>query len=138
MKGWGFYSILALLIWGVWGFLPKLSVSCLDPRSAFIYQVFGGVLTGFFAFLILRPELGGAEIRGVVPAVLTGAAGYIGSICFLYALKEGKLCVIGPLTALYPVISLALAMIFLREKINFVQFTGVILSIISVILISHE
>ena len=138
MREWVLYSIMALLIWGLWAFLPKMAISCLEPKTAFMFEVIGGAITGLAAFLILRPELGGAEIRGIVPALLTGMTGYLGLLCFMYAIRQGKICIVAPLTALYPVVSLALAMIFLREKISVVQLAGVILAMISVFLISYE
>jgi len=138
LKQWVLYSALALLIWGLWAFLPKMALSCLDPKTAFMFEVFGGAITGLFAFLILRPQLGGAEIRGVIPALLTGMMGYLGLLCFMYAIREGKICIVAPLTALYPVVTLVLAMIFLREKISIVQLAGIILALVSVVLISHE
>lgn len=138
MKEWVLYSVLALLVWGLWAFLPKMAICCLEPKTAFMFQVIGGAITGLAAFAIMRPELGAAEIRGIVPALLTGMTGYIGLLFFMYAIRDGKLCIVAPLTALYPVISLALAMIFLREKINLVQFAGIILAMISVALISYE
>jgi transporter family protein len=138
MKAWLPYSFLALLAWGLWGFMPKLAVNFLEPKTAFMFEVLGGVVTGLFVFLIFQPQLAGAEIRGVIPALLTGVLGYVGLLCFMYAVREGKLCVIASLTALYPVITVALAMIFLREKINIVQLAGIILALVSVILISYE
>ena len=78
------------------------------------------------------------EIRGVVPALLTGVMGYLGLLCFMYAIRNGKVCIVAPLTALYPVVTLVLAMIFLREKINIVQLAGIILALVSAVLISHE
>ena len=138
MKEWVIYSALALLVWGLWAFLPKLALSCLDPKTAFTFEVIGGSLTGLLAFLILRPELGGAEIRGIIPAFITGMMGYLGLLCFMYAIRAGKISVVAPLTALYPVVSLALAMIFLKERINIVQLTGIILACVSVVLISYE
>jgi bacterial/archaeal transporter family protein len=138
MKDWAVYSGMALLVWGFWAFLPKLAVNCLDPKTAFIYEVIGGASTGLIAFFILRPELGGAQLSGVIPALLTGMAGYLGLLCFMYALRGGKICIIAPLTALYPVVSIALAFIFLKERINVVQCVGVVLAVISVFLISYE
>ncbi len=138
MKEWVPYSALAILIWGLWAFFPKMATNCLEPKTAFIFEVIGGVVTGLFVFFFMRPELGGAEIRGIIPAMLTGMMGYLGLLCFMYAIKDGKLCVVAPLTALYPVVSLALAIIFLRERINLVQFAGIILAVVSVVLISHE
>ncbi len=138
MKAWVLYSALTLLAWGLWAFLPKLALSSIDPQTAFMFEVFGGVITGLFVFIILRPQLVGAEIRGVVPALLTGVAGYLGILCFMYALREGRIGIVAPVTALYPVVTLVLAMIFLRERINLVQLAGIILALVSVVLISHE
>ncbi len=138
MKEWVVYSALALLVWGVWAFLPKVALSCLEPKTAFTFEVIGGALTGLIAFLIFRPELGGAEIRGIIPALVTGMLGYVGLICFMYAIRGGKICIVAPLTALYPVVTLALAMIFLKERINIVQFAGIILACVAVVLISYE
>ncbi|MGA2940367.1 MAG: EamA family transporter [Syntrophobacteraceae bacterium] len=138
MKAWVLYSALALLVWGLWAFFPKMALSWLDPKTAFMFEVFGGATTGLFAFLILQPQLGGADIRGIIPAFLTGVTGYLGLLCFMYAIREGKVSVVAPLTALYPVVTLVLARVFLREKINLVQLAGIILALVSVVLISHE
>jgi transporter family protein len=137
MKDWLFYSLLALLAWGFWAFLPKIAISWLDPKSVFIYEAIGGALTGLLAYFILRPELG-VEIRGIIPSVLTGVAGFLGILCFLYAIRTGKVSVVAPLTALYPIVSLALAVIFFKEKMNLIQLTGIVLAVISVVLISQE
>jgi hypothetical protein len=57
MKEWVLYSSLALQVWGVWAFLPKVVHSCLEPKTAFIFEVNGGALTGLIAFLIFRPSV---------------------------------------------------------------------------------
>lgn len=132
-----FYSMLALLTWGLWAFLPKFALSSLDPKSAFIYEVIGGCMTGLLMFCLFRPEMA-CEIRGIIPAILTGMAGYLGLFFFMFALKTGKVAVIAPLTALYPVVTLALGFIFLREKLNPVQLTGVVMAVVSVFLITKE
>ena len=64
--------------------------------------------------------------------------GYLGLLCFMYAIREGKICIVAPLTALYPVVTLVLAMIFLKERINLVQLAGIILALVSVVLISYR
>ena len=126
------------MIWGLWAFFPKLALRCLDPKTAFIFEVLGGVITGLFVVLILRPQLGGAEVRGIIPALLTGVTGWLGMLFFLYAIREGKVSIVTPLTALDPVVTLVLAMIFLKERINLVQLAGIILALVSVVLISYK
>lgn len=139
MKGWLLYSALALLAWGVWGVLPKVALDCLEPGTAFVFEALGAVITGFVFLLLFRPPLTGVPIMGVVPALFAGVLGFLGMIFFLLAVRcGGKICVIAPLTALYPVLSIALALIFFKEKINLVQCTGIVLAVIAVFLIAHQ
>lgn len=129
--------MLSILAWGLWAFLPRFALTWVDPKSAFIYQVIGGILTGLAVFVVMRPEMG-IDIRGIVPSILTGIVGYLGLLFFMLAIRSGKVSIITPLTALYPVVTIALACIFFREKLNFVQMTGMALAVLSVILISYE
>lgn len=76
---------------------------------------------------------------GIIPAFFTGVLGYLGLIFFMYAVRQGeKLSIIAPITALYPAVTIALAMIFLKERLNFVQVTGILLALISIFLISYQ
>lgn len=137
IKEWTVYSMLAIMAWGLWAVLPKFSMGWADPKSVFIYEVLGGILTGIAVFAVFRPELG-IDIRGIIPSVLTGVVGYLGLLFFMFAIRTGKVSVIASFTALYPVVSLILAFILFREKLNPVQITGVLLAVLSVILISYE
>ncbi len=73
-----------------------------------------------------------------MPSVLTGVAGYLGLLFFMYALQTGKVSVMPRSPRLYPIVSLVLAFIFFREKLNLVQMAGMALAVLSVVLISHE
>jgi hypothetical protein len=44
MDSWFFWTILAMVTFGAWGFFPKLDVNYICPKSALIYQVPGGLL----------------------------------------------------------------------------------------------
>ena len=123
----------------MWGFLPKVALGCLDPPTAFVFEALGGASAGLLFMLLLRPRLAGAPIMGILPAFFTGVLGYLGLIFFMYAVREkDKLSIVAPLTALYPAITIALAMIFFGEKINIVQFAGIVLALISILLISYQ
>lgn len=139
MKEWLPYSIIALLAWGVWAFLPKLALGFLDPGTAFVFEALGGALTGLLFTLIFRPRLAGVPIMGIIPAFVTGVLGYLGLMLFMYAVRAGgKISIIAPLTALYPIVTIALALIFLEEKMNLVQCAGIVLALISIFLISYQ
>lgn len=58
-------------------------------------------------------------------------------ICGYFGLKHLPLTIVGPINATRPVIVLAGAMLFFGERLNIYQWTGVILSILSIFLMSR-
>src|SRR5262249_2758487 len=65
--------------------------------------------------------------RGFWVAFASGIVGTLGNIAYYEALSAGgKAAEVTPLTALYPIITIVLAMLFLRERLNWVQLAGAI------------
>jgi transporter family protein len=136
VSGWLANSILALLCWGLWAFLPKLAVRHIPVRSTFLWEVVGGLLVAAFVLMTLRERVG-MDWRGILPAVLTGVAGYMGMLFFLFALQTGKVSVIAPLTAVYPVITVLLGLALLGERLSGLQLAGAALALLGVFLLSR-
>ena len=137
MRGWLLNSMMALICFGLWAFLPKISVKYIDPRSSLVYEVMGGVLVAIIVWISISKGID-HDFRGVVPAFLTGIVGYLGMFFFLYAVQMGKVSVVASLTAAYPVVTIILAVILLKEKISYVQYTGIFLATTGVILLSYR
>ncbi len=89
----------------------------IDPKSAIIYEVAGGIIFAIIIlyFLDFRVEV---HSKGIGLAISTGLLGFAGALCFLYAVYTGPVTLIAPLTALYPIVAIALAMIFLPRQNN--------------------
>jgi transporter family protein len=136
MSGWLLNSLLALICWGFWAFLPKLAVRHIPVRSVFLFEVIGGLLVAAFVLATLRERVG-LQWQGIVPAVLTGVAGYLGVIFFLFALETGKVSAVAPLTAVYPAITIVLGVAFLGERLSPLQVAGAALAIVGVVLLSR-
>jgi transporter family protein len=136
MASWVFNSLVALVCFGLWGFLPKIAVRYLSPKSALIYEVLGVFAAGCVFFLTVGKTVD-TDMRGAVPAIATGIFGTVGFLCFLHALTVGSVSVVATLTALYPVVTILLAAAFLRESITLTQVAGMGLAIVSVILLSR-
>jgi len=136
MRGWLLNSLLALVCFGVWGFFPKVAVRYINPKSALIYEVMGGVLIALVTWFSMRKGIE-HDLRGVTPAFITGLAGYLGLFFFLHAVELGKVSVVASLTAVYPVVTILLAAIILKEQITYVQYVGIFMAMTGVILLSH-
>ena len=137
MRGWLLNSLIALICFGLWAFLPKIAVKYINPKSALIYEVCGGILVAFAVWFSIGKGID-HDLRGVLPAFLTGIIGYLGMFCFLHAVNSGKVSVVASLTAVYPVVTIVLAAIVLKEKITSIQCVGIFLATTGVALLSYR
>ena len=137
MRGWLLNSMIALVCFGVWAFLPKIAVRYISPKSALIYEVLGGILVTAVVWLSIDKGID-HDLRGIVPALLAGVVGYLGMFCFLHAVNMGKVSVVASLTAVYPVVTILLAAIILKEKITSIQYIGIFFATTGVALLSYR
>ena len=137
MQAWVALALGSLLLWGVWGFLAKIASDYLTARSAAAMQGLGvaaGTLV-LLAFLRFRPDV---HVGGGVAAFLAGAALFLGIITFVWALGSGgKASVVVPMTAVYPVVTILLSVIILREQMAPVHVLGMGFALVAVVLLSR-
>ena len=75
--------------------------------------------------------------RAVLPlAALTGVLDVAANALFLLAAREGLLAVAGVLASLYPVSTVLLAQVVLRERVAGVQVVGLVVAAAAVALIA--
>ncbi len=128
-------ALAALLCWGLWAFFPKLALRSIAPATSVFYEAVGVMLTSIAVVWLLGPRLAGG-FQGIMYALLTGIFGTIGLYFFFSAVKTGPLSVISSLTAMYPVVTVFLAVVVLHESINLRQIVGIILAVIAAGLLS--
>lgn len=94
----------------------------------------------FVAFAVHRRESGrsrSGRAAGVFWAFLTGILGGIGNIFFFQAMiAGGKASVVAPVTALFPMITVLLALAFLHERLGGRQWIGLALAFVAIYLLS--
>jgi bacterial/archaeal transporter family protein len=126
---------LILLLWGIWGFFPKLATGHLSSKSAMVFQAIGSLLVSLYALWSVgfRPDV---HPQGIAYSIIAGAAAGLGSLILLNLLKTESATVAIGVTALYPVVTIALAMVFLGETLTMRQGIGVVLSMAALVLIA--
>jgi transporter family protein len=132
---WMIPALVAFACWGVWAFLPKMTTRYLNPSSAVIYEALGGALVALavLAFIGFRPEM---HARGISLALLTGVLGLLGALAYLFAVRKGPVMLISTITALYPVLAVALAYVLLHEPVTWKQAAGIALALIAILLMT--
>ena len=77
------------------------------------------------------------DLLGVLYGLLSGIFGGLGNIALFEAFRRGgPVSVVLPLSALYPLITVVLAILILKEKLNWRQRTGVALAVMAISLFS--
>jgi len=135
MAAWILPTVGAFIFWGIWAFIPKITVRYISPKSAMVFEVLGAMIFAVIVLATIRfhPD---THPRGILLALFTGILGFSGALCFLYAVSKGPVSLVATLSALYPVLAVILAMLFLHESITLKQGAGIILAVFSILLIT--
>jgi bacterial/archaeal transporter family protein len=137
MQGWVVPAVAALVLWGIVGVLQKLGSNRVGADSLLIWVTAGYVLVLPLIFWrsgswILSPQ---AMLLGIVAGCVNG----LGTWLLFRSLEHGaKASVAVPLTALYPVVTVILAFMFLSERLSPREWLGVLLAVCGGVMLSYE
>lgn len=137
MPAWLFYSLLTILLWGAWGSTSKVASNGIDANTNQVFFTLG--LLPPMLFVLRSPHIQGGHRRrsGIAWAFFTGILGGVGNIAFFHALAiGGKASIVVPATALFPLVTVILAVTILRECISIQQWFGLGLALVAIYLLS--
>lgn len=138
MPRWLAFSLLTILVWGAWGAVSKVASDGVDANTNQVFFTFGLLPLIALVWRSPRNAAGGSGRRvGIAWAFLTGILGGTGNIAFFRALwMGGKASIVSPVTALFPLVTVILAVTFLRERIGKTQLAGLALALVAIYLLS--
>ena len=118
--------------------VSKISSDAIDADTNQVFFTFGLVPLILLAW---RPSRTSSESKGrtvgIVWAFVTGILGGTGNIAFFRALGSGgKASIVAPVTALFPLVTVVLAITLLRERFGTAQKIGLGLALVAIYLLS--
>ena len=124
MKPWLLYSLLTLLCWGLWGVFSKLASRHSSPKQTLIFQAVGVIV---FAIVVLCMEQFQIQktAAGFGWSVAAGFINFVGFLAFFAAVQKGKVSTVISLSSLYPVVTILLSILLLRERITIREGVGI-------------
>jgi len=135
--GWLGLTIIAIGLWGLYGIAFKLASDRLSPAAGQLLSTAGLLLPALFLVGPLARER--RSTGGLVIGFSSGVCGALGNFAVLASLGAGgKAAIVFPLTALYPLITVIIAVLFMRERAHRVQVMGIVLAIVAVLLLSMD
>lgn len=138
MPAWLVYSLLTIFLWGAWGAVSKVVSSDVDANTNQIYFTVGLLPLMLLLFPAARRKAAGERRgAGIGWAFITGILGGAGNIAFFRALSTGgKVSIVAPATALFPLVTVILAVTILRERLSRYQVAGFLLALVAIYLLS--
>ena len=131
---WFWYSLLTIAGWAAWALLLKLGSLHIPDAPALFLQTLGMLPLALLLF-VAGTVRGPQDRRGVVYSLLNGSISGIGILFLLAAYRAGgNTAVVSVSTALYPLVTCALAFALLRERLTNRQWLGLSLSVAAIVL----
>ena len=124
---WLIWAVLAVVCWGLWAITSKLIGEALTAGQSQALSTLG-ILP---VIAVLAKAATGSRAKGPKgwgAALAAGVAVCLGNVAYYHALKiGGKAATVVSITALYPLVTVLLAILVLNEKLSRVQVIGVAL-----------
>ncbi|MGE3312019.1 MAG: EamA family transporter, partial [Limisphaerales bacterium] len=135
MPRWLLFTLLAVVSWGLWAVISKLIGDSVTPAQSQALSTIGLIPVMLALGVSRKSNATGNRRRGGFLAFLAGVLTCAGNVAYYHALNiGGKASTVVPLTALYPLVTIALAVLVLQERFNAIQCAGVALSLLAIYL----
>ena len=133
---WFWYSALCDLCWAAWILTSKLGSNEIPARTVQFLFTFGFVPVAFLVLVLKRFNFEKSP-KGILYGTANGVLSGIGGLALYAAYRSGgNTSVITAATALYPLITVVLAILVLRERLTWVQVLGVGFAAAAIIIFS--
>jgi transporter family protein len=125
-------GIAMLLAWGVWGLAIKMATKELGMQALIWGQL--AAIGLYPLYFVLFRDMLPLKIHGIAIgwALLGGALGVLGTIILYILLRAAPLSKVIPLSGLYPLVTVVLGFVFLREDISPQRVVGIALALLAI------
>jgi transporter family protein len=140
MADWLMLSLVAIVLWGIVGLLQKVTTNRISADAVLIWDRIGYVV--ILPLLVINTRLTRLNNLGaedIFIGTMDGITNSLGALFLYMSLESGaKASIAVPLTALYPLLTVLLAVGLLGERVKPLHWLGIILAIVAGILMSIE
>jgi drug/metabolite transporter (DMT)-like permease len=135
---WIILTVLVFLMWGIQGYVMKISNNVMKSESIFFYMALSAILLSPFA--LLMTDFSGSinwGFKGPWLAAMIHILNSVGALTLVYAMRYGKAVIVAPLTGLSPLITVVISLILYSVVPGPVLLVGLILATTSILLLSE-
>jgi drug/metabolite transporter (DMT)-like permease len=133
---WQNYAILGMIIQGIVVFLVKLVLPFSERYSLLLMQYFGAFICASI-YILCKKSWKKMDKKEIILSLTCGAFSFSGVASFYMALNETAVSIAAPVRgAGFLILTSAIGIIFLKEKISLKKITGLALAAIGIIFLT--
>ena len=137
-KSWLTFVVIHVVFMGVWGALIEIPEKNGFPATlGYVVWAFTMIPASILALIINKWKLE-HDKRSILLGCLAGLLGAIGQLVLFFTLKIAPAYLVFPLLSLTPVVTILLAVLFLKEKTGRLGWIGIGIAIIAILLLSYQ
>ncbi len=137
-KPWLLYTFITTIFWGVWGAFIEIPEKAGFP-STLGYSVWALTMIpcAIAALAIIKWKLE-YDRKSIFLGCIVGFLGAGGQLILFEALRDGPAYVVFPVISLFPVVTIFLSSLFLKETTNRRHKIGIAIALIAILLLSYQ
>jgi len=139
------YYLLIIFIWGLNPIYYKILLKDINYETILLsasFLYFIGLL--FYIIIskkrcnVIKNDIKIINKKMLLIIFIIGISLLIAQYCYLYVIKNDKLHISTILTSCYQIITILIAYLYFKEKINIYRFIGILLVLLGLILIKYK
>ena len=115
------FALAAFALWGLWSLTSKIAVDRVTAGNVFGFYVISSFTAPLLYVFFRRGSIDSKARPGRMAWAMGAVALAVnvsGTYAYTYALQEGTASLVVPISSAYPIVTVVLAIAFLRERIN--------------------
>lgn len=135
---WFFFALITTIFWGIWGAFIELPERAGFPATLG-YVVWSIVMIpcSIYALKQVQWQLQ-CDKKSITLGLIVGFTGAGGQLILFEALRDGPAYIIFPMISLFPVLTIILSLIFLRERGNRIHYLGIVFALTAIYFLSYQ
>jgi drug/metabolite transporter (DMT)-like permease len=138
LRPWLVYAVITTVFWGIWGALIEIPEKAGFPATlGYVVWSLTMIPPAFAALKIINWKIE-HDKKSIFLGLLIGFTGAGGQLVLFQALRTGPAYLVFPIISLSPVITILLSYIFLKERASKRGWTGIMLALLAIPLLSYQ
>jgi len=133
---WLVWALLSLVFWGLWAIPSQLAMKNIGESDYILIDGITMVLTWVPLWILFDKGRMNRDPKKLGYSGTAGILASVGTISLFLAINNGQVSLVTPLTSIYPLFTVLLARILLKEKLEWLQYCAIAAGVLGVILLA--